>query len=234
MTKYFSLFFWFAIFSVSGALAQEVPCNLQITIFEFGSTGDQVQDVKATLTNLDKKFKLKPEARIDSIIFNSLNSGKYKIETLKDGFQRRSKEINVDCSIADKDGNVFENLYLWKGNAKEETKVASDNRYKLVGRMDGSEEIKFQTDRNVENAALKLGKPSYPAAAKAVRASGTIPVQVTIDEDGNVISAQAVEGHPLLRSAAVKAARQSKFLMTLLSGVPVKVTGIINYNFVAQ
>jgi len=86
----------------------------------------------------------------------------------------------------------------------------------------------------VNGSAISLPKPPYPPAAKAVRASGTVSVQVTIDENGNVISASAAGGHPLLQQAAVQAARQAKFRPTLLSGVPVKVTGIITYNFVAQ
>jgi len=57
-------------------------------------------------------------------------------------------------------------------------------------------------------------------------------VQVTIDENGNVISASAVSGHPLLRQAAEQAARQAVFKPTLLSDQPVKVTGVIVYNFV--
>ncbi|MFM8440175.1 MAG: energy transducer TonB [Acidobacteriota bacterium] len=84
----------------------------------------------------------------------------------------------------------------------------------------------------VNGKARNLVKPPYPAAARAVRASGAVNVQVTIDEDGNVISASAVSGHPLLRAAAVSAARQSKFSPTTLSGQAVKVSGIIIYNFV--
>ncbi|HXF42369.1 MAG TPA: energy transducer TonB [Pyrinomonadaceae bacterium] len=80
--------------------------------------------------------------------------------------------------------------------------------------------------------ARSLPTPVYPAAARAVRASGAVTVQVTIDEDGNVISAVAVSGNPLLRQAAVDAARRAKFSPTLLSGQPVKVTGVITYNFI--
>ena len=80
--------------------------------------------------------------------------------------------------------------------------------------------------------ATSLVKPAYPAAAKAVRAEGAVNVQVTIDETGSVIAASAVSGHPLLRSSAVQAARQSKFSPTKLEGQPVKVTGVIVYNFV--
>jgi len=86
----------------------------------------------------------------------------------------------------------------------------------------------------VNGSAVSLPKPAYPAAAKAVNASGIVSVQVTINEEGNVISAQAVSGHPLLQAAAVEAARQAKFRPTLLQGQPVKVTGIITYNFVAR
>jgi periplasmic protein TonB len=82
--------------------------------------------------------------------------------------------------------------------------------------------------------AISLPKPAYPPIAKAAHASGTVVVQVLIDENGNVVSAKAVSGHPLLQAVAVGAARQAKFSPTKLSGQPVKVTGVIQYNFVAQ
>jgi len=80
--------------------------------------------------------------------------------------------------------------------------------------------------------ATSLPKPPYPPAARAVRASGAVSVQVLIDESGNVVSASAVSGHPLLRAAAVQAARGARFSPTQLSGQPVKVSGVITYNFV--
>lgn len=80
--------------------------------------------------------------------------------------------------------------------------------------------------------ATSLPKPAYPAAAKAVRAGGAVSVQVVISESGSVMSASAVSGHPLLRAAAESAARGARFSPTLLSGQPVKVSGVITYNFV--
>jgi protein TonB len=82
--------------------------------------------------------------------------------------------------------------------------------------------------------AVRLVQPPYPAIARSAHAAGQVRVQITIDENGNVVSAAAVSGHPLLQGAAVAAARQSKFTPTKLSGMPVKVTGVIIYNFVAQ
>ena len=84
----------------------------------------------------------------------------------------------------------------------------------------------------VNGSAINLPKPPYPAAARAVRASGAVNVQVLIDENGGVVSANAVSGHPLLRQAAEQAARGARFKPTLLSGQPVKVNGVIVYNFV--
>ena len=82
--------------------------------------------------------------------------------------------------------------------------------------------------------AISLPKPAYPPIARAAHASGTVVVQVLIDENGNVVSAHAVSGHPLLQAAAVGAAKSARFSPTKLSGQPVKVTGVIQYNFVAQ
>ncbi len=82
--------------------------------------------------------------------------------------------------------------------------------------------------------AISKPAPAYPPIAKAARASGTVTVQIVVDESGRVVSASAVGGHPLLQQAAVAAARQARFSPTLLSGQPVKVSGVITYNFVLQ
>jgi len=82
--------------------------------------------------------------------------------------------------------------------------------------------------------AVKLAKPEYPHAARKSHVSGLVVVRVLIDEQGKVISAQAISGDPLLHDACVEAAKNSRFTPTLLAGTPVKVTGVIHYNFVAQ
>lgn len=79
--------------------------------------------------------------------------------------------------------------------------------------------------------AISLPKPPYPPAARAVRASGAVNVEIMIDTEGNVIAANAVSGHPLLRQSAVTAARSAKFAPTMLAGKPVKVKGVLVFNF---
>jgi len=79
--------------------------------------------------------------------------------------------------------------------------------------------------------AIRLVTPTFPSIARTAHVTGSVTVQVLIDENGNVMSASAASGHPLLRPAAVAAARASKFSPTKLSGQPVKVNGVIIYNF---
>lgn len=104
----------------------------------------------------------------------------------------------------------------------------------IIGQPSGASTTKGSIAGGVLNGkAIALPRPAYPAIARAAQASGTVVVQVLIDEEGNVISAHAVSGHPLLQAASVTAAREAKFSPTTLSGQRVKVTGVIQYNFVA-
>ena len=80
--------------------------------------------------------------------------------------------------------------------------------------------------------ALSKPAPPYPAVAKQIGMQGSVAVQVLIDEQGHVVSAKATSGPPLLLAAAVQAAYKATFIPTKLSGEPVKVTGVITYNFV--
>ena len=86
----------------------------------------------------------------------------------------------------------------------------------------------------VNGKALNLVKPPYPDTAKDLRASGFSIVSVTIDESGNVINAKAYCGFAEFVQVTESAARASKFSPTFLSGVAVKVTGEIVYNFNAR
>ena len=61
--------------------------------------------------------------------------------------------------------------------------------------------------------AVKLAvAPKYPTLTLAGRVYGEVSVRVTIDRTGAVKGAKVIEGHPMLREAAVYAARQWKFV----------------------
>lgn len=79
--------------------------------------------------------------------------------------------------------------------------------------------------------ALSMPLPDYPKIAKQTGAAGTVYVEIVISEEGKVVEAKAVEGHPLLLAAGVSAARQATFTPTTMKGKPVKVKGVLIYDF---
>ena len=83
----------------------------------------------------------------------------------------------------------------------------------------------------ITGQATSLPQPPYPQIAKTAGIQGRVSVQVLIDEKGNVISATAIDGHPTLKPAAQRAALQAKFSPTTLGGLPVRVSGVITYDF---
>jgi len=83
----------------------------------------------------------------------------------------------------------------------------------------------------LNGSAISLPPPAYPDVARRMRSTGTVVVEVVIDENGKVIAANAVSGPTILRDVAVQAALRARFSPTKLSGQPVKVSGTINYNF---
>lgn len=115
---------------------------------------------------------------------------------------------------------------------KSDTLTVKGDRYTVLPTRTGDDEGKTISRGVLNGKASSLARPSYPPAARAVRASGAVSIQVLIDENGEIFSAAPVSGHPLLRNAARLAACRSKFMPTRLSGQPVKVSGIITYNFV--
>lgn len=84
----------------------------------------------------------------------------------------------------------------------------------------------------IKGRATSLPKPKYPKTAKKYRLEGSVKIAVLVNEEGNVVSARAESGHPLLLGPSALAACEARFDPTLLGGTPVKVSGFITYNFV--
>lgn len=88
-----------------------------------------------------------------------------------------------------------------------------------------------RTSTILQGTAIRKVQPPYPPIAKAARIQGAVQVQVEISEEGQVISAVVLSGHPLLREASVQAARQWLWRPTILGDKPVKVQGVLTFNF---
>lgn len=99
---------------------------------------------------------------------------------------------------------------------------------------DKKDEEKTSPSSVINGKAISKPSPSYPIAAKRMGLSGPVAIKVTVDENGRVSDAKPLCGHPILATAGVDAACQARFSVTTLSGKPVRVKGIITYNFVLR
>jgi TonB family protein len=84
----------------------------------------------------------------------------------------------------------------------------------------------------LQGEAIRRVEPEYPLGAKSAGIRGSVVVEVTVDEEGNVLKTRATSGPPMLRGTSEAAAKAWKFRPTLSSsGMPVRVIGTITFNF---
>ncbi|HYJ91637.1 MAG TPA: energy transducer TonB [Pyrinomonadaceae bacterium] len=165
----------------------------------------------------------------------------------ENGFIESAKAVKNDKEDSDVSPQVSEARAALRAAAEEAALKAkfsptllSGNPVKVSGVItynfrladDSTENRKSINGGTLNGKAIELPNPVYPDDARAAKVSGTVSVKVTVDEGGNVISAEAISGDQMLRWAAVDAARKARFSQTLLNGEPVKIVGIITYNFV--
>lgn len=257
--KFVLLILLFGIGGAFEANAQRNSCAVKLDV-SIVDTGVSLKGAAATARNTDTKRVYRSVLRNGFPYFARLPEGEYDISVMRAGYKRTADNYIVTCDLAEA-GVLTTDIEMQKGNprqtfttAKTVAAILPGERVKLgerINRNDTTTSLpsgetindtpqadprpsrvpKIISKGVVNGSAASLPKPPYPPAARVVRAAGTVSVRVTIDEDGNVISASAIDGHPLLQQAAVSAARQAKFRQTLLSGQPVKVSGIIVYNF---
>jgi TonB family protein len=79
--------------------------------------------------------------------------------------------------------------------------------------------------------ATKQQAPIYPPAAKNMRTTGVVKVEVMVDETGKVTEVQKMSGPMLLQAAAKDAIRKWTFRPFMRDGQPVKAVGFVNFNF---
>ena len=148
----------------------------------------------------------------------------YKIGIPSDGSSRFGSGTSTGEGSSGDGGSSNRINDLVRDTPPPAMRVESKPPTKIIRRSNGP----------INGDAKYLPKPVYTALAKTAHAAGTVTVEVLIDEFGKVVSAHALNGHPLLVGESIRAAYQARFSPTTLSGVPVKVSGVITYNFVLQ
>jgi|SRR5262245_2123958 len=87
------------------------------------------------------------------------------------------------------------------------------------------------TSKLTQGRVLRRVQPPYPVIAKHAHIQGSVQVQIDISETGAVTNVILLSGHPLLRDAALQAAKQWLFIPTELNGQPVRAIGLLTFNF---
>lgn len=128
-----------------------------------------------------------------------------------------------------------------EAKAKESTKPAiPDREKKSTPSIDSNDLSSSPATSGPINVGSLLDKathkvnPSYPAFAKTAHVTGIVRVDIVIDENGSVVSAQSSTGPSVLRQAAIDASRRWKFRPTIKDGLPVSAVGFLNFNFSPQ
>lgn len=104
----------------------------------------------------------------------------------------------------------------------KEIKVADGPKLKSIEPVEGT----------ILGGVLNDIATSLPAPdAGAATETGTVTVEVIVNEKGSVVTSSVVIGPQPLWSAAASAARVAKFDPPLHNGKPVKVAGVLTYEF---
>ena len=220
------------------------------SVVTFPVEGKVLIDYSAYAVNANTHSKYSSIRSDGTRYFDKIPAGEYRIFVAKPEFKTTIQSAKLSCK--DPRTPVTGYVKLWKGNPSENVEVTEtahlvrEMRLDRLVRLDSmvidsSEDDSASPRLNskgmvsggvLNGKALSLAKPDYPPAARAERASGTVSVAVVVDESGSVISASAVSGPHSLWQASAAAARVSKFSPTLVGGKPVKVSGVIVYNFI--
>lgn len=123
----------------------------------------------------------------------------------------------------------------------ETTPKPAETTANIVKPDENKPEAKTATETVKDTAPLQIGSlveyatekanPTYPPAARMMRKTGTVRVEVVVDEEGKVAEVKNASGESLLQRAATDALKKWRFKPFTRNGQPAKATGYISFNF---
>jgi TonB family protein len=200
--------------------------------FQLGNSYFLMLRNKDAVKAYQRTIELKPD---HLLAYNNMGTAYHRLAQFKDAIRAYEEAVRINPDYADA---VFGLGVAYLELRNTDAALEQHKKLTIIDIARADKLYAYITDKKIpltvlNGKALSLPKPSYPPLARSAHASGTVLVWVSIDESGKVISASVVAGHPVLRAEALQAAQRARFSPTLLEGRPVKVTGIISYNFVA-
>lgn len=87
------------------------------------------------------------------------------------------------------------------------------------------------SEPDLRAAASQKVEPEYPAVARQIRLTGSVELEIVVDETGGVERASIVRGNTLLTGPSLQAIRKWKFKPFNTEGNPAKASGPITFKF---
>jgi TonB family protein len=180
-------------------------------VYAYDSEGRIISKSSYDSTSVKEKLNYKYE-------FDSKGNWIKRIESalIKENGQSSFKPIAV----------VYRTISYYSGQAG-----SSNSSYNGVRLNKAQPSQTITVQKLDQSTVVERVNPAYPPLAKAGRIGGQVEVEVTIDEQGYVVSAKALSGHELLKPAAVAAAWGWIFSPPMVDGVPSRVVGKLRFNF---
>lgn len=202
--------------------AAEMRTDVPAIYIARGQTHNNLKSFDKAVADYDRALELSPKssnAYVNRAI--SLENLGEMQKSLADF--RKALEIDADNSIAKAGVTRIEGRIAKAENerlAAEEAKRLAEAPLEFLN-------VGILTSDN----ATRMTRPVYSPIAQRSGIEGRVEVEVEINEEGEVTSANATTGHQTLRSSAEQAAKRSRFKPFLFNNTPIKAKGMIVYNF---
>ena len=135
---------------------------------------------------------------------------------------------------------VETNTQVAQNTTQRETRIVKQDPPEVEETPVKTDEVKPEMQIVKDASPLQIGSlieyatervnPTYPPAARTVRITGIVKIEVVVNEEGKV-EVQNTSGPSMLQRAAVDAIKKWKFKPFMRDGQPVKATGFVNFNF---
>ncbi|MBX7171180.1 MAG: energy transducer TonB [Pyrinomonadaceae bacterium] len=154
-----------------------------------------------------------------------------KIEKVQD----TPKVESNDQSAKTKEENFARERTVGKQDNSLKNETVSQNNTPVTEQLSISNETAksndpLQVGSLIDYATARVS-PTYPPAAKSMRMTGTVKVEVLVNEDGSIGEVKNTSGPSMLQRAAVDALKKWKFKPFTKDGQAVKASGFVSFNF---
>ena len=193
----------------------EMKADNQVAYLNRGRTHLGLKSYDLSVKDFDKALELNPK---DSAAFFNRGVAYEKLGDAKKAMSDYQRAVSLDPANEPAKTNLKRLEDAQAAEAAAEAARNAPPEFINLGNLTAAEAIDMVT-------------PTYSITAQRSNAEGRVVVEVELNEEGEVVSAKATSGHPMLRGSAEDAAKRSKFKPGLFNNRPIKAKGAIIYNF---